>query len=77
MPKDTSPLVYTVAEAADMLRISRTTLYELISSNKITYIKVGRLTRFRLKDLEKFIDACAKKTAEKIKRQEFNVTQLK
>ena len=56
MNHDPTPLVFTVPEAADKLRISPTTLYELISSNKITYIKVGRLTRFRLKDLDNYID---------------------
>ena len=74
MNHDTTPLVFTVPEAADKLRISRSTLYELISSNQISYIKVGRLTRFRLKDLEKYLDKCAKRTAEKIRRQEFSVT---
>ena len=76
MNHDTTPLVFTVAEAADKLRIGRTTLYGLISSNKITYIKVGGLTRFRLKDLEKYLDKCAKKTAEKIRRQEFSVNDV-
>jgi len=39
-------------EASEFLGISRHTLYEWVIQKKIPYVKVGRLTKFRLKDLE-------------------------
>ena len=61
MKSQTTPLVYTVNEAADELKISRAYLYRLISSNQIGYVKVGGCTRIRPKDLEKYIEIIEKK----------------
>lgn len=36
------PIVYTVAEAAVISRLSRSTLYELIASGELRSVKVGR-----------------------------------
>jgi excisionase family DNA binding protein len=36
------PLLVTVEEAAGMLRIGRTTAYELVMSGKLQSVKVGR-----------------------------------
>jgi excisionase family DNA binding protein len=42
-------------EAAEYLGISRNTLYEWVIQNKIPYIKVGRLVKFRKEDLEAWL----------------------
>ena len=36
------PMLVTVEEAAEMLRIGRTTAYELVMSGKLKSVKVGR-----------------------------------
>ena len=35
----------TVMEAADLLRVSRNTMYELIWQDQVPYLKLGRLIR--------------------------------
>ena len=37
-----NPVLVTVAEAAGLLRIGRTTAYELVMSGKLQSVKVGR-----------------------------------
>lgn len=47
----------TVAEACDVLRISRPTLYRHIRDGKLTAFKIGARTLFRTEDLRRFINA--------------------
>lgn len=42
-------------EAAELLGISRNTLYEWVVQRKVPYVKVGRLTKFRREDLEAWL----------------------
>jgi len=49
--------VLTADEAADYLRVSRKTLYRLVSAGKIPGQKVGRSWRFRRADLVAFLGA--------------------
>ncbi len=49
--------VLTADEAADYLRVSRKTLYRLVSAGKIPGNKVGRSWRFRRADLVAFLGA--------------------
>jgi excisionase family DNA binding protein len=37
-----APLLITVEEAADLLRLGRTRVYELVMSGRIVSVKVGR-----------------------------------
>ncbi|ODS33663.1 MAG: putative phage transcriptional regulator [Candidatus Scalindua rubra] len=46
----------TVVEASSYLGISVHTLYSWVSQKKIDYIKIGRLTKFDLKVINKFIE---------------------
>ena len=39
-------------EAAELLDISKNTLYEWVIQKKLPYIKVGRLTKFKKEALE-------------------------
>ena len=43
-------------EAAAYLGIRNATLYKYTSSRKVTFIKVGRLVKFRREDLDHWID---------------------
>ena len=47
----------TINEVKDRLRISRRMVYKLIDSKKLKVKKVGRATRFRASEIEKFIKA--------------------
>lgn len=46
----------TIDEAAKVLAIKVSTLRAAILRRQISYVKVGRLVRFKLKDLEQFIE---------------------
>mgnify|MGYP001202010272 FL=1 len=65
------PLLLTPDEAAEVLRISKSYLYDLKSRGDISFIKIGTNLRFRRSDLEKFIEKKAKHTERILKQQEF------
>jgi excisionase family DNA binding protein len=50
------PVAYSVEEAAKALRLSRETLYELIRSQRLRSIKVGRRRLVPLSALTEFVD---------------------
>jgi excisionase family DNA binding protein len=45
-----------IAEAASLLGVKPQTLYLWVSQKRIAYRKIGRLVRFRMSDLEEFVD---------------------
>ena len=49
------PLLLTNDEAAAMLNIGRTTLYQLVWSGKLTPVRIGRSVRFTRNQLRKFV----------------------
>jgi len=49
------PLVLTVPEAASVLRLKRSTAYELVKQKAIPSFKVGRHIRISRTELEKLI----------------------
>lgn len=49
------PLAYTVAAAAGLVSMSRSTFYELIAKGEIKTIKIGRCRRITRAQLEHFI----------------------
>lgn len=51
-----APLLMTVEEAADLLRLGRTRMYELVMSGQIVSVKVGRRRLIPRKSLEDFVD---------------------
>jgi excisionase family DNA binding protein len=55
-PKRSEPvkLLLTVAEAARLLGIGRTLMYELINTGAVASVQVGRLRRIRPTDLESY-----------------------
>ncbi len=45
-----------IQEAANFLGISPSTLYSWVSQRKIYFTKVGRLTKFKREDMNKWLD---------------------
>lgn len=57
-PPKAQRLAYTVREAATLLSLSRSLMYELINAGKIETIKIGRARRITSKQLEAYLHAC-------------------
>jgi excisionase family DNA binding protein len=54
------PLLVNAKQAARLLGIGRTTLYELIGAGAITPVHIGRCVRFSMIELERFVaNGCA------------------
>ncbi len=50
------PLCVTIDEAADMLSVGRTTLYQLIADGAVEAVKIGKSRRVTTASLERFLD---------------------
>jgi excisionase family DNA binding protein len=51
-------LAYSVPEAAELLSISRSQIYEMISTGKIGSISIGRSRRVTHRQLMSFLEKC-------------------
>jgi len=49
------PLLVDVPQAATILAISRSSIYQLIWSGQLTPIRIGRSVRFSVEQLEQFV----------------------
>ena len=49
-------LLLTVREAAVVLAIGRTTLYQLIADGQVRTVRIGRAVRIPVAELESFVD---------------------
>lgn len=49
------PVLLTVEEAAERLRVGRTTMYALVSSGAIESVKVGRLRRVPVECVDAYV----------------------
>ncbi len=56
-------LCYTPIEAARLLGLGRTKVYELMASGQITSIRIGRSRRIPATALRAFIEACQQEEA--------------
>jgi excisionase family DNA binding protein len=56
-PTDTKarPLLVSIRQAAEMLSLSRSSIYLLIDSDQLTPIRIGRSVRFTVEQLEQFV----------------------
>lgn len=54
-PLDPVPRLMTAQEVADLLRVPRSTVYELARSRRIPFLKVGRRTLFARQTLLEWI----------------------
>ncbi len=52
---DLAPLLLTATQAARILAIGRTALYELIWDGQLTPIHIGRSVRFSVDELQAFV----------------------
>jgi excisionase family DNA binding protein len=52
----TTKLLRTVLEAADELRVGRSTVYELIRTKQLETIKIGRCTRIPAASIAAFVE---------------------
>lgn len=55
--KASPPLLVTVNEAADILGLGRTTIYERVNRGELQPVHIGRALRFPVAELERFVDA--------------------
>ncbi|MFD6291871.1 helix-turn-helix domain-containing protein [Streptomyces sp. NPDC060205] len=49
-------LLYTPKEAATILRLGRSTVYELMATGELRFVKRGRSRRIKRSALEAFVD---------------------
>lgn len=52
----TPTLLLTVEEAAESLRLSRTLVYELVSSGELRSVKIGRARRVSVRALQDYVN---------------------
>jgi putative molybdopterin biosynthesis protein len=52
--------LYTIKEVAEMLRVSKVTLYRMMKDGKIQTVKLGRKTLFTEEELDRFIESLKK-----------------
>lgn len=57
VPEPEARLLYCAEEAAHLLSVSRTQVYELMAAGVLTSVKVGRLRRIRHSDLVTYIES--------------------
>ena len=53
--RSVDPLLVTIPEAADVLSIGRSTMYELINAGQIGLVRIGRSVRVSIATLEDFV----------------------
>jgi excisionase family DNA binding protein len=51
----TSQLLYTPTEAAVVLSVGRSTVYELMAAGQLPFVQVRRVRKIRRADLERFV----------------------
>lgn len=49
------PKFYTVQQLAELLQVTKMTIYRLIQRGELPYYAIGRLMRFRQSDVEEFL----------------------
>jgi len=47
---------YTIKEVAEIFKVSKRTIYDLIHSNKLRNIKIGRIYRISSEDLNRYLN---------------------
>lgn len=56
MSEETVKLLLGMDEASRLLGLKKSTLYQMVMRKRIPVCKVGKLNRFRMEDLQKFIE---------------------
>ena len=55
-PEPAGPLLLRVAEAAEVLAISRSSLYQLMSAGEVRTVRLGRTVRIPRRELERLAE---------------------
>lgn len=50
-----TPLLVTIPQAAELLAVGRSTIYQLIWDHELEPIRIGRSVRFTIDDLEDYV----------------------
>ena len=58
-PEPVGPLLLRVAEAAEVLAISRSSLYQLMSAGEVRTVRLGRAVRVPRREVERLADGGA------------------
>lgn len=53
--KATRPLLVSITQAAAILAVSRSSIYQLIWNEQLTPIRIGRSVRFTIEHIEDFV----------------------
>lgn len=59
-----NPLLLTIAQVADLLNLGRTKTYELVMSNRIKSVKLGRCRRVTMDSVEKYVSELSDESEE-------------
>jgi excisionase family DNA binding protein len=59
----TPPLLLTIPDAARVLAVGRSTLYELIGSGQLATVHIGRSVRISVEEVRAFVERRAKASA--------------
>lgn len=51
------PRLMTVAEAAEILNVAKRTVYRLMDSGQIVYVRIGRARRIPVEEIDRFIES--------------------
>ncbi|GHI88320.1 helix-turn-helix domain-containing protein [Streptomyces xanthophaeus] len=54
--KSAAPVLCTVKDAVVLLRLGRSTVYELMASGELPFVKLGRCRRIKRSDIDAFVD---------------------
>jgi excisionase family DNA binding protein len=68
-PVALGPKLLTPKQPAQSLAISERTLWTLTKSGQITHVPIGRLVRYDVADLQKWIERCKSKPVEPEREQ--------
>jgi excisionase family DNA binding protein len=49
---------YTVTQLADLLQLTQMTIYRMVNRAELPCYSIGRVKRFRHRDIEEFLDSC-------------------
>jgi|HubBroStandDraft_6_1064221.scaffolds.fasta_scaffold916691_1 excisionase family DNA binding protein len=60
---------YTVSQLADLLQLTEMTIYRMVNRRELPCYAIGRVKRFRTRDVEEFLDACRVPAAIKTPRE--------
>ena len=66
-------LLFRISEAAQILSVSQSYLYDLVSRKEIQHIKLGRAVRFTQNQLDDFVSEKVIKAEKRKKKAEFTV----